>query len=51
MDHIFLISKDTISLPTSSVCRVTNLFIIFHYIKVTKYIWDTCNHLAAETGT
>ncbi len=26
-------------------------FVIFHQIKVAKHIWETCCHLAAETGS
>jgi len=25
--------------------------VIFHYVKVTKHIWDQCCHLAAQIGS
>ncbi len=34
-----------------SGCRVFNNFVILHYTKIAKHIWEQCFHLAAETGS
>ncbi len=34
-----------------SGCWVFNYFVFFHWIKVSKHIWEPCCHLVAKTGS